>query len=107
MKKQIFLSLLLLLFTISSPVIAEGQYRSHFQCGAEVVNKGEFMESVIGKCGEPSSQSGSEIFGRQALHYNCGEGNFNHTLRFQNGKLHAIVRDNVRGSGLPDWQRKQ
>ena len=72
-----------------------------------MVNPGEFMESVIAKCGEPYARSGSEILGREAFHYNCGEGYFNHTFRFHDGILRSIVRTGERGQGLADWQRTE
>jgi hypothetical protein len=96
------LTMVTVLMTV--PALAQmGQsVMSPVRCGTKLIKVGQdTKQSVLAKCGEPTSRNPGRQGGGESWFYDRGSGKFSGTLRFTGDKLTAIQRSGQYGSSQP------
>ena len=105
MDKRFVLAIVLLSLTmVAVPALAQmGQsVMSPIRCGTQLVQVGkDTKQSVLAKCGEPTSRNPGSRGGGETWFYDRGSGKFSGTAIFTGDKLTAIQRSGEYGTPQP------
>ena len=72
------------------------------RCGTQIIKVGQdTKQSVLAKCGEPTSRNPGSSGGGESWFYDRGSGKFSGTLMFTGNKLTAIQKSGQYGSSQP------
>jgi hypothetical protein len=115
MDKRSALLMFLLVLTmvaalIAVPALAQmGQsVMSPVRCGTKLIQVGQdTKQSVLAKCGEPTSKNPGRQEGGESWFYDRGSGRFSGTLIFTGNKLTAIQRSGQYGTPQPPSSQGQ
>jgi Protein of unknown function (DUF2845) len=103
-KRFVFAIVLLTLTMVAVPALAQmGQsVMSPVRCGTQLVQVGkDTKQSVLAKCGEPTSRNPGSRGGGETWFYDRGSGRFSGTAIFTGDKLTAIQRSGEYGTPQP------
>ena len=101
-----FYSVVLTMVTVLMTVPALAQMgqsvMSPVRCGTKLIKVGQdTKQSVLAKCGEPTSRNPGSSGGGESWFYDRGSGKFSGTLMFTGNKLTAIQKSGQYGSSQP------
>ena len=104
------LVLIMLTALIAVPALAQmGQsVMSPVRCGTKLIQVGQdTKQTVLAKCGEPTSRNPGRQEGGESWFYDRGSGKFSGTLLFTGNKLTAIQRSGQYGTPQPPSSQDQ